>query len=75
MYFYSLRERLSQVEEHERKLEQELEAVRAELELTKDINSSQEQTILDLQQQQSDQKSANKVVNLTVRFGQKFILS
>ena len=47
--------------------------MRAELELTKDINSSQEQTILDLQQQQSDQKSANKVVKLSVRF-QKFIL-
>lgn len=59
--YYSLRDRLSQVEEQERKLEQELESVRAELELTKDINTSQEQTILDLQQQQSDQKSANKV--------------
>ena len=48
---FRLRDRLHQVEEQEQSQELLLENLKDELQLTKGISASQEQTILDLQQQ------------------------
>ena len=46
-----LRDRLQQVEEQEQNHEMKLDGLKDELDLTKEINVSQEQTILNLQEQ------------------------
>ena len=46
-----LRDRLQQVEEQEQNQEMKLDGLKDELDLTKEINVSQEQTILNLQEQ------------------------
>ncbi|XP_067928454.1 golgin subfamily A member 4-like [Watersipora subatra] len=55
-----LRDRLQQVEEHEQTQEAQLENLKEKLRLTEDKNSCQEQTILDLQQQISEQGSSDE---------------
>lgn len=66
-----LRDRLQQVERHELSQEQELDRVKGELLLVKDINSSQDQTILSLNQEiahlnssEARTKANDKVDNL-----------
>lgn len=55
------------MEEHELSQEEELDRLRDELQLIKDINSSQEQTILDLQQQVAESGSTETQKKLTAK--------